>query len=133
LAVQALTATRASIESQENRRAAFTNAQETYLDQVHAIGVLMKRQVSGLKQAGIISRDRPEDKKDDGPSGYNAGDATRNTSKINLDVGWLNSRSGKVGRDMEAELWKQARECLEIQVKSNDAIAEGDMDEDIGG
>ena len=30
-----------------------------------------------------------------------------------LDVGWLNSRSGRVGRDMEAELWKKSRVFLE--------------------
>jgi hypothetical protein len=30
-----------------------------------------------------------------------------------LDIGWLNSRSGKVGRDNEAELWKKARTFLE--------------------
>lgn len=30
-----------------------------------------------------------------------------------LDIGWLNSRSGRVGRDMEAELWEKARTFLE--------------------
>ncbi len=30
-----------------------------------------------------------------------------------LDIGWLNSRSGRVGRDMEAELWEKARVFLE--------------------
>ena len=30
-----------------------------------------------------------------------------------LDIGWLNSRSGRVGRDMEAELWERARKFLE--------------------
>lgn len=131
--MQALTATKSSHDSQEDRRRAFTSAQETYLDQVHAIGVLMKRQISGLKQAGIISRDRPEDKKDEASAGYNAGDTTRNASKINLDVGWLNSRSGKVGRDMEAELWKQARDSLEMQGNSANPTVDSDMDEDMGG
>lgn len=32
-----------------------------------------------------------------------------------LDIGWLNSRSGRVGRDMEAELWRKSREFLEKQ------------------
>ncbi len=47
-----------------------------------------------------------------------------------LDIGWLNSRSGKVGRDYEAELWEKARGFLE-GAKSNlygdngDAIMEG--------
>jgi hypothetical protein len=50
-------------------------------------------------------------------------------------VGWLNSRSGKVGRDMEAELWSKAKSFLEtveglehgqrrIDEKSNDVEKE---------
>lgn len=31
----------------------------------------------------------------------------------NLDIGWLNSRSGIVDRNMEAELWVKARKFLE--------------------
>lgn len=30
-----------------------------------------------------------------------------------LDIGWLNTRSNKVGRDMEAELWEKAKVFLE--------------------
>lgn len=30
-----------------------------------------------------------------------------------LDIGWLNSRSGRVGRDMEAELWSKAKIFVE--------------------
>jgi hypothetical protein len=30
-----------------------------------------------------------------------------------MDVGWLNSRSSKVERDMERELWDKARKFLE--------------------
>lgn len=30
-----------------------------------------------------------------------------------LDIGFLNSRSGRVGRDMEAELWERSRKFLE--------------------
>ena len=30
-----------------------------------------------------------------------------------MDIGWLNTRSQKVGRDMEAEIWEKARLFLE--------------------
>lgn len=30
-----------------------------------------------------------------------------------MDIGFLNTRSGRVGRDMEAELWEKARSFLE--------------------
>jgi hypothetical protein len=53
-----------------------------------------------------------------------------------LDIGWLNSRSGRVGRDMEAELWEKARTFLEglERGKSNGAEqkADDDHDEDMG-
>jgi hypothetical protein len=54
----------------------------------------------------------------------------------NLDIGWLNSRSGRVERDMEAELWEKARTFLEGLEKGrshgNGPKVEGDGDEDMG-
>ena len=52
-----------------------------------------------------------------------------------LDIGWLNSRSGKVGRDNEAELWAKARTFLE-DVNENwglEGKADSDSDQDMGG
>jgi hypothetical protein len=46
-----------------------------------------------------------------------------------LDIGWLNSRSGRVGRDNETELWAKARKFLE---GINDSWRpDGDGDEDL--
>ncbi len=42
-----------------------------------------------------------------------------------LDKGFLNTNSGTVGRDMEAELWEKSRALLEGIVKE-----EGNHDED---
>jgi Mediator complex protein len=53
-----------------------------------------------------------------------------------LDIGWLNSRSGRVERDMEAELWEKARTFLEGLEKKksnrNGQNADGDGDENMG-
>jgi hypothetical protein len=53
-----------------------------------------------------------------------------------LDIGWLNSRSGRVERDMEAELWEKARTFLErLEKGRSDGTgqrADGDGDEDMG-
>lgn len=49
-----------------------------------------------------------------------------------LDVGWLNARSSKVERDMEAELWTGMRKHLESVVEGRllagkgDAVGEGE-------
>jgi hypothetical protein len=47
-----------------------------------------------------------------------------------LDIGFLNSRSGRVGRDFEAELWTKTRGFLEDleKGKSKGAVQE---DEDV--
>lgn len=40
-----------------------------------------------------------------------------------IDVGWLNTRSNKVGRDMEAELWEKARNFLDdLEAKSSGSL-----------
>ncbi len=52
-----------------------------------------------------------------------------------LDIGWLNSRSGRVGRDMEAELWGKARtflEGLETGVSNGRGETVDDGDEEMG-
>ena len=47
-----------------------------------------------------------------------------------LDIGWLNSRSGKVGRDNEAELWRKARGFLEDVNENWGKYGEGDGEEE---
>jgi hypothetical protein len=49
-----------------------------------------------------------------------------------LDIGWLNSRSGRVGRDMEAELWERAREFLEGVENGTKEMKDQDGDHDMG-
>lgn len=101
----------APVESAAQKEA-FREATDTFLDTLHSIDVRMKRQILALEEAGIVNL----------TSGPRQG---RNISVKpslkpngmgaigNLDVGWLNSRSTKVERDMELELWKRARELLE--------------------
>ncbi|KAJ6788146.1 hypothetical protein PWT90_03247 [Aphanocladium album] len=93
---------------------AFTKSTDAFLTALHDIDVRMKRQIMGLEEAGIInlsaaSRGDPnaQAKASLKPNGLGA--------VGNLDVGWLNSRSTKVERDMEAELWDKAKKILESQ------------------
>jgi hypothetical protein len=87
----------------------FTDATNTYLEAVHSVDVRLKRQIFGLIEAGIMGLEKESSKS----SGQNLEKAREARDKITLDIGWLNSRSGKVGRDMEAELWGKARAFLE--------------------
>jgi len=43
----------------------------------------------------------------------------------NLDVGWLNSRSGHVGREMEAELWARAKLFFEELLEEDEKEKSG--------
>lgn len=45
-----------------------------------------------------------------------------------LDIGWLNSRGGRVERDMEAELWGRARAFLERDGKEKEGEGEEDVE-----
>ncbi|KAI9742828.1 MAG: hypothetical protein M1818_003557 [Claussenomyces sp. TS43310] len=98
---------------------AFTASAEKYLEALHSVDVRMKRQINGLKESGIIAKTKPGEGKGESQSGFSGIDNTRNATKVNLDVGWLNSRSGKVAVDMEAELWANARTFLENMEKRN--------------
>ena len=90
----------------ETQVAAFKEAMDSFLTTLHAVDVRLKRQIWGLEEAGIISL------KESKPSGVSL--EPNGVGEIgSLDVGWLNSRSNKVDRDMEAELWYTMRETME--------------------
>lgn len=114
----------------EARRDEFESATNTYLQDLQAIDVGLRRQIYGLEEAEIIPAEKKKkvisaeelNKKKDNKSGFPgappAADSSATESGMGkLDIGWLNSNSGRVGRDMEAELWAKARKFLEGQEK----------------
>lgn len=108
LAVKTLTSINSPSETTSaGRREAFTAATDTYLKDLHSVDVRLKRQIKGLDDAGVIKAE-PETE-EEGDKGKQAPE----TKSSAIDVGWLNTRSNKVGRDMEAELWERARNFLD--------------------
>lgn len=87
--------------SVEDRKNAFSSAASDYFTTLSWIEVQLRRQIWALEEAGIIAAEA---------SSQNAGNQG---SLGSLDVGWLNSRNDKVGKEMEAELWAKARELIE--------------------
>lgn len=83
----------------------------------------LRRQIYGLEEANIIPPDfaKPRKAGQEGPAtgGMRAAAApaeppvSGESGMGKLDIGWLNSRSGRVGRDMEAELWEKVTGFLE--------------------
>lgn len=107
----------------EEQTQAFQDNMEKFLSTLHSVNVRLKRQIWGLEEAGIL-KDKPKD--DEGSAGPRPMLEPNGLGMIgNLDVGWLNSRSNQVEREMEAELWTKAREHLETLAS---APAGGDPD-----
>lgn len=94
------------------KKEAFRSATNSFLTALHNIDVRMKRQIFALEEAGIVNLSNMP-RQDAAPATKASLKPNGLGSVGNLDVGWLNSRSTKVERDMEAELWDKARKFLE--------------------
>jgi hypothetical protein len=135
LAIKTLTMCQTNSTTAEDGPQSFTDATNTYLEGLHSVDVRLKRQIYGLHEAGIIAMAKESPSRSDGQNPDTSRVAGDNVA---LDVGWLNSRSGKVGRDMEAELWAKARTFLEtLEAKKKNGRGHGESesgveDQDMG-
>jgi len=157
LAIKTLTASQAQSDADaplpKDPREAFQATSNSYLNVLQSVDVMLRRQTYGLEEANIIPADKIRAKgKIDGQDPFSAPVTGKPGSSApvptdpaaveggmgKLDIGWLNTRSGRVGRDMEAELWSRARGFLEglEQVKTHQKELEksvhNDSDEDMG-
>jgi len=123
----------------EERKKAFESASNSYLKTLQTVDVGLRRQIYGLEEADILTLEKSKKAKEghDGPTGFGkaapmAEPTIADGGMGKLDIGWLNSRSGRVGRDMEAELWEKAKMFLEglEKEKSNGAGQQADIDHD---
>lgn len=123
---------------------AFTKNATAYFTHLQAIVARLRRQAYALEEAGIIAADAPTlsntssiEQTQAIPAGQGAGirrgapvapgmpqrqaqeepERVTNGGLGNLDVGWLNSRANRVGKEKEAELIAEARKMLEDVVE----------------
>ncbi|PBP16263.1 hypothetical protein BUE80_DR013059 [Diplocarpon rosae] len=136
LALQTLSATQSQTEEPiSSRKKAFQEASNSYLTTLQKVDVVLRRNIWGLEEANIINPEKARRKvpqTGNGMPGRAALEADAATADVNslgkLDIGWLNSRSGRVGRDMEAELWERARMFLEAQQEREPDRKDVDVD-----
>lgn len=117
LALKALSASQYTPETPiDDRKQAFQSASESYFSTLQSLDVGLRRQILGLEESDILPADKAKKDKlvnEFGKTGPEAQSTLADGGMGKLDIGWLNSRSGRVGRDMEAELWEKARTFLE--------------------
>jgi hypothetical protein len=139
LALKTLTSTQETLTpAPSDRRAAFESASNSYFQALQTVDVGLRRQIIGLEEADIIPADRVKGKGKESQDPFAGGKSGAGTDQAaeggmgKLDIGWLNSRSSRVGRDMEAELWEKARRFLDGLESGNDnGQGEEDKDEEM--
>lgn len=105
---------------------------EKFLNTLRSVDVRLKRQIFGLEEAGILTLDKAKPKDEEG--GARPSLEPNGLGMVgNLDVGWLNSRSNQVEREMEAELWTKAREHLASLAGGSGPGASGNGDVNMTG
>lgn len=102
-------------DAEDDETDVFQVSVKEFFRTLHSVDVRIKRQVWGLEEAGIVSLGK-EDTEDEPSKTKTKPSALQpdGDGKIGgFDAGWLNSRSSKVERDMESELWEQAEAFLD--------------------
>ena len=150
LAIKALTDQSADIAdgstdievSMDSQREAFTAATSQYFSLLSSIDVRLRRQIYALDEANVLAPEAaPIEIVDTSAAALptfdpQSGAQQEVRNKLvnmggglgNLDVGWLNSRNDKVGKEMEAELWAKAEELVKERLAESQ-VGEG-KDED---
>ncbi|CAN8095627.1 unnamed protein product [Discula destructiva] len=104
-------------QASDEQTQTFQDTMDKFLTTLHKIDVRMKREIFALEEAGIVTIDKVKSKDDEDPADQQVSKASLEPNGMgmvgNLDVGWLNSRSNQVEREMEAELWTNTRKALE--------------------
>ena len=100
------------------RKEAFTAATSQYFQLLSSIDVGVRRQILALEEAGIIPAEAvsKSSQLSQSTSSFMTDSGPISASKVvikggglgSLDIGWLNSRNDRVGREKEASLWEEA-------------------------
>lgn len=125
-------------------------ATSKYFALVSSLDVRLRRQIYALEEDDILPAELIENEAQTNtaiPPGVSAtaGGSTGPVSRRlgsgkgaitggglgSLDVGWLNSRNDRVGKEMEAKLWYQAREFVQT-VQKDTARQEPESDTQTG-
>ncbi|KAK8096520.1 hypothetical protein PG999_012464 [Apiospora kogelbergensis] len=99
----------------------FKESMDQFVRTLRSVDVGIKRQIMGLEEAGTVNlgsnRDgggEPNKSKALQPDGH---------GRIGgVEVGWLNSRSNKVERDMETEIWNEIEGLVTLLAEGRNGV-----------
>lgn len=116
----------------EQQKESFTAATSSYFTLISSLDVRLRRQIYALEEADVLPADTSSKESQRNlavPSGTSAtaGGSNGAPSRLTgsgkgaitggglgcLDLGWLNSRNDRVGKEMEAELWDHAQRFVQ--------------------
>lgn len=130
-----------SSDSLEARREKFKEVSTSFFETLQGVTARLRRQVYALEEAGIITPDPLTAQEQPKAAAASTAPAQSNQRGVvqlpkeqqldpdrikngglgDLDIGWLNSRSNKVGAEKEAELIQEAKELLQDVLRSDEA------------
>ncbi|KAK8062209.1 mediator complex protein [Apiospora hydei] len=104
----------------------FKESMDQFVRTLRSVDVRIKRQIGGMEEEGIVNLsggDKSGEQKSKSlqPDGH---------GRIGgVDAGWLNSRSNKVERDMETEIWGEIESLAALLAEGRSGVkSEGDED-----
>ena len=128
------------IASIDEQKTSFAAATARYFSLLSSVDVRLRRQIHAAEEAELIPTEstskesqayQPVPKTLTGSAavqGSGPVDQVKERSGVsgnglgNLDIGWLNSRNDKVGKEMEAELWTKAQLLVEMLSENGGAV-----------
>ena len=134
----------------EQQKEAFSVAASDYFTRLYSIDLGLRTQIHALEEAKIITAEAAaKERSSSGVSNKFAAftndrpvaaakpstvskDVVTGGGLGSLDVGWLNSRNDCIGKQMEAELWKEASDFL-AGLESRKAQTSENMELDMAG
>ncbi|KAK7934669.1 hypothetical protein PG985_000164 [Apiospora marii] len=101
----------------------FKESMDQFVRTLRSVDVRIKRQVLGMEEDGIVKLGSNRDGGGESKSKSLQPDGHGRIGGV--DAGWLNSRSNKVERDMEQEIWGEIESLTALLVEGSGGVKSG--------
>jgi len=106
----------------------FKESMDQFVRTLRSVDVGIKRQIMGLEEAGTVNL--ASSNRDGEPNKSKALQPDGHGRIGGVEVGWLNSRSNKVERDMETEIWNEIEGLGALLSEGRNGVTSGGEQQD---